>query len=261
MPELSRGLGAAAGSSIVADAVAAGYRFDAAKQTGWPFARWVLRFRRHPFRRLQPPAPPPSTGTPDRPTAIPVDRPRLDLAIRDYANARAGDLGPSWVRRAAAVAASRTDELPAVLGAAVRTVAHRAVIPPRWWRWVGGMQRLLAGVALAGALWLVVLAVLGYLMVPTEDVTPHLGSWPVPTVLLLGGAGVGLITAWLSRLAAGAGGRRRGRRATRAIEERIGEIATDYVVAPLDAELEHWEALATRLAVAAGARPASDVTR
>ena len=50
---LTAGLAAAAGAGVVGQAVAAGYRHDAARRTGWPFARWVLRFRRHPLRALR----------------------------------------------------------------------------------------------------------------------------------------------------------------------------------------------------------------
>ncbi len=252
--ELAVQLGEAAGSDVIADAVDAGYRYDAARETGWPFARWVLRFRRHPLRALRPTPPARGRDSPAPPTAIPVDRPRIDLALRSYADARTDDMDPNWMRRARTAAGSKAELLPAALGAAVRAVSRSAVVPPRWWRWVGGLQRVLAIAAAAGAMWLLVLAVLGYLMVPSEDLTPHVGSWPVPTLLLLGGGTAGLVAAWIARIAAAAGARRRAHRATAIMLDRLDKIVQDYVAAPLDVEFARWERLRTNLAVAAGER-------
>jgi GTP-binding protein EngB required for normal cell division len=255
---LCRDLSSAAGAEVVADAVAAGYRFDAAKRTGWPFARWLLRFRRHPLRALRPAAPASDPEGPQRPTSIPIDHPRLDLAIRSYADGRSGDADPRWARRARSEAATRADELPAVLGAAVRGVAQSAVTPPRWWQRVGGVQRLFAGIAILGALWLLGLAVLSYLKVPVDDVTPHVGNWPVPTLLLLGGGAAGFLLGLLAGFVAHLGAGRRAKRATVALADRVAGIADEYVVTPLDAELARWDELAHNLAVTAGAASPAD---
>lgn len=248
--ELAAGLGASAGAAAVGDAVAAGFRHDAARHTGWPFARWLLRFRRHPLRALRPRetfgvgAPPATAG--------PVDPARLRLAVKEYADARTGTVPPVWARRIRDVATAETEALAPALSAAVTGTARHAVAAPRWWGAAGRAQWALAAIALAGGLWLAALAVLGYLRVPTDGLAPKVGDWPIPTLLLLGGMAAGIAAAWLARLVAGIGARRRRRRAVAEIEERLDDMAGSRIVAPIDAELERWEDLRTDLALIAG---------
>ena len=120
---------------------------------------------------------------------------------------------------------------------------------PRWWTPVRWLQRLLAGLALAGVLWLAVLAGLGYLQLDDAVPTPDLSGIPAPTALLAGGLLAGIVVAFLARLANGIGARRRARRARRALDERVAAVAEELVLAPLEAELavlaRLHEALAT----------------
>ena len=250
---LQQDLAGAAGAELIAGAVADGYRFDATRRTGWPFARWLLRFRRHPWRALQPTAPAADPGRPEQPTAVPIDVPRLEMALRTYADAQVGYADPRWARRARSAANARVDVLPAVLGQAVRSIAGGSITPPAWWRRVGAVQTFLAGVAVAGAAWLALLLLLEYLKVPTDVLTPKVGSWPVPTLLLLGGVAAGLAVAFLARLAASAGAKRRAKRATAALEEELATIAADYVTVPLDKEFRRWRELSRNVQLAAGA--------
>ena len=86
---------------------------------------------------------------------------------------------------------------------------------PLWQRAVGGLQWLLALVALAGALWLLALVVLGFFQLDDVVPLPRVEGVPLPTLLLIGGpAGRARCWRWwrgpLVRAAgasAGAGGR------------------------------------------------------
>src|SRR5690606_39862920 len=93
----------------------------------------------------------------------------------------------------------------------------------RWFGLVGVLQWLVFAVFAAGVLWLGVYAVLGYLRieigwvpqvgpVPADPPLPALPAIPWPTVLLVGGAVLGLLVALLSRAAAAPGARRRAAR-------------------------------------------------
>ena len=75
------------------------------------------------------------------------------------------------------------------------------------------LQWLLFVAALAGAVWLGVLAVMAYLQVSTPD-PPSSGGLPLPTALLLGGVAAGILLALVSRVLVGdrAPGRGRGPR-------------------------------------------------
>ncbi len=248
---LTAGLATAAGAAVIGDAVAAGYRHDAKRRTGWPFARWLLRFRRHPLRALQGRGEP-VVGVAQAPTAVAVDHAHLRLSLREYADHRIGDAPGPWARRAREAAGANVDALPAKLSAAVTATARRATSPPRWWSAFGWLQRGLALAVITGALWLVGLGLLGYLRVPAEPFEVEIGGWPLPTLLLLGGVALGLLLAWVARLPAAIGGRRRGATAVKALERAVEDIAAEEVRAPLDRELERWERLGKALAAVQG---------
>ncbi len=242
--DLAAGLGEAAGAGAVSATVAAAFRHDAALATGWPFTRWLRRFRKHPLSRLRPP-PPARSGSQ---TAIPIDEPRLQLALKSYADRRAGTAPPIWARKLRAAATSNRAALVAELGNRITTVAGSTAAGPRWWAAVGWLQRLLGLTAAAGGIWLLILLVLDWLRIPSDRLTPEVGGWPIPTLLLLGGLGLGLLLATGAKLFSGIGARRRGRRAGTEITAAIEDGAGRLVVAPVDAELDRWATMAAAVA-------------
>jgi len=246
--DLAAGLGDAAGATAVAAAVAAAFRHDAALATGWPFTRWLRRFRKHPLRKLRPATP----AQPGSQTAIPIDEPRLQLALKTYADRRAGNAPPVWSRKLRAAAAANRTDLVGELGNRITTVAGATTTGPRWWAAVGWLQRILSLAAAAGGIWLIVLLVLDWLRIPSDRLTPELWGWPIPTLLLLGGAALGLLLAAAARLFAGFGASRRGRRAGNQIVTAVEDVAARLVVTPVDAELERWAAMAAAVATVEG---------
>jgi hypothetical protein len=124
------------------------------------------------------------------------------------------------------------------------------VTRPRWWSLVAVLQALLAAAVVAGGVWLLVLAVFGYLQVDDVIPTPDFRGIPVPTWLLLGGALTGIVLAFLARVANGLGARRRSRAAARALRRRVDEVAQELVIGPVEQELEAHEKLRSALAAA-----------
>jgi hypothetical protein len=100
--------------------------------------------------------------------------------------------------------------------------------------------------------WLLVLAVLGYLRIEDVIPTPELRGIPVPTGLLLGGVLAGLAFAFLARLANGIGARRRSRAAARTLRGQVEEVAQELVIGPVERELDAHERLRQAIEVAAG---------
>ena len=243
----------AAGVPAVVRAVAAAHRRRGALATGWPFVRWLRRFRPDPLRRFRLPETPKESVRTSLPPATGVQHAQVATATRRLAERASDGLAPPWptLVRDAATAKERdvADRLDrAVAGADLQTRT------PLWWKAAGALQRLLALAVAAGALWLLVLAVLGYLRIEDVVPTPEVRDIPIPTWLLVGGAVAGVVFALLARIANGFGARRRSRAASRSLRARVDEVAQELVVAPVGAELEARARLCAAVDKAAGER-------
>ncbi|MBD0290739.1 MAG: 50S ribosome-binding GTPase [Thermoleophilia bacterium] len=244
----------AAGVAAVVRAVDGAHRRRGALAAGWPFVRWTRRLRPDPLRRLRlPESPQPAVRT-SLPPATHVQHAQVATATRQLA-ARASEGLPSpWPRLVREAATAGEGDVADQLDRAVAG-ADLHVSTPRWWKVAGALQRLLALAVAAGALWLLVLAVLAYLRV--DDVIPvaELYDVPVPTWLLLAGAVAGIVLALLARLVNGWGGRRRARAAARSLRERVREVGDELVVVPVASELDAYERLCEAVRRAAVERP------
>jgi GTP-binding protein EngB required for normal cell division len=251
---LGDALAHAAGVPAVLAAVTAAHRRRGALATGWPYVRWLRRLRPDPLRRLR--LGEGEDETPER-TSIPaptgVQRAQVETAARALADRAAGDLPAPWPGLARRAALSREDELAERLDAAVAS-ADLGMRTPRWWGAAGALQLALAAVAVLGALWLAVLAGLGYLQLDDAVPTPDAAGLPVPTLLLAGGALAGLLLGALAGLLVRIGARRRARVAGRALRTQVDAVGEEDVIAPVLAELEAQQRLATALEAAGATR-------
>jgi hypothetical protein len=242
-----------AGVPTVVRAVDAAHRRRGALATGWPFVRWLRRLRPDPLRRFRLPETPQPNVRTSLPPATDVQHAQVATATRRLADRASDGLPAPWptLVRAAATATERetADRLDrAVAGADLQTR------PPLWWKGANFLQRLLALAVAAGALWLLVLAVLGYLRVDDVVPVPEFRDIPIPTWLLLGGVVAGIVLAVFARIANGIGARRRARAAASSLRERVDEVARELVVAPVEAELDAHTRLCEAVATAAGDR-------
>ncbi|MER7503306.1 YfjP family GTPase [Nonomuraea pusilla] len=238
---LTRALAEAGGVPLVVEAVAKGHRHRAVAATGWPPTRWVRRLRPDPLGRLRigTRGTGEITGRTSVPAATAGQRAQVETAVRDVAEAAAAGLPAPWAAAVRQAARAGADDLADAVDRAVARTSTAATRRPRWWRAVGVLQWLVLAVTVAGALWLAALFAMDYLRLPAPP-PPTAGPVPWPTALLLGGALAGVLVALLSRLAAWAGGRRRARRTGRALRAAIGEVADEYVLAPVAAERDRY---------------------
>ena len=253
---LTAALSKAAGVPMVVAAVSKGHRHRAVVATGWPVTRWVRRFRPDPLRRLRigvaAPAASPErelVGRTSVPAASAVQRAQVETAIRDVGEAAARDLPAAWAGAVRQAARSRSAELADAVDRAVGRTSLGATRRPRWWRAVNGLQWLVFATMVAGAGWLAVLFGMDYLRLPQPPL-PTAGEVPWPTALLAGGALAGVLIALLSRLAAWLGGRRRARRAAKALREAISQVSQEYVLGPVEEELTRHDRFAEAIRVA-----------
>jgi hypothetical protein len=242
----------AAGVPTVVRAVTDAHRRRGALATGWPFVRWVRRLRPDPLRRLRLPETPQPAIRTSLPPPTDVQQAQVATAARRLADRAAGNLPPPWprlVRDAALAAENRVaDRLDRAVGSADLHVSR-----PRWWTVAGLLQRVFAAAAAAGALWLLVLFVLGYLRVDELVPLPEIRAIPIPTWLLLGGIAVGIVLALLARLVNRAGARRRARAASRSLRAEVETVAQELVISPVEQELSAHTRLCKAVNVARGA--------
>jgi GTP-binding protein EngB required for normal cell division len=240
----------ASGLSVVTEAVAAGYRRDAARRTGWPFTRWLRRLRPHPLRRLH--LDRDSAGRATLPQPSGVQAARTAGAIRDVVNVTSSDLPPPWPTLVAKAGTPPEGELEDRINNAIAE-ATRAPgrSDPRWWAAVGGLQWLLAAAAIVGALWLAVLFGFAYLRLP-EPPTPDYRGVDIPTGLLLGGLALGLLVALIASRVGAVGAGRRRRAVHRRAEAAVGTVTDELIIDPIEHELANRSELRRLLTVAKG---------
>ncbi|MDQ1743748.1 MAG: hypothetical protein QOE23_2087 [Pseudonocardiales bacterium] len=243
---LVQALAVAAGAGPVADAAGRSYRMRAIAGVGWPLTRWLARLRPDPLRRLHLGSD--SAGLSSRPAATGAQRAQVSNAVRELIRERSRGVAPAWQASATAVLETRQQELPNQLDQAVRSARLSHTDRPAWWAVVRGLQLLWLLAAVTGLVWLAVLAVFAYLQLPGPSL--HLGRAPVPTLLLVGGLLLGLLTSMLARPFISAGAARRRARARRSLDAGVRQVAKDSVLAPLDAELEAATAFCQALAAA-----------
>jgi GTP-binding protein EngB required for normal cell division len=244
--ELLDALKQAAGIPVVLDAVRRDYRRQAIGRAGWPFTRWMRGLRPDPLKRLRlgddragtfgvaPSDVRAVLGRSSLPAPSPAARSGVQLATRRVGEEAGEGLPGRWREAVAQAATPRDTALADALDQAVMGTPLRAR-NPIWWPVLGVLQLLLALCAVAGLLWLAVLAVLGWAQLPVE--APLWGPVPIPLLLLVGGLGLGLLLGALARVLAGVGSRRRRALVEGRLDKAVGAVAQEHVRAPVEAVL------------------------
>lgn len=109
-------------------------------------------------------------------------------------------------------------------------------------------------VAVAVALWLLVVAVLGgFFQLDTDPLLIDTPGWdwiPLPSLMVLGGLLAGLLIALLVRFPVAVAARRRGARVRNKLLKRVGVIADETVLADIGRVLAERNEIADQLAIA-----------
>ena len=242
-------LGDVAGVPLVVRAVGRAHERRGTLAVGWPPLRWARRLRPDPLRRLRLGGEADEKVHTSLPAATGVQRSQADSAVRALASRSAEDLPEPWPGLVRSAATAREDELAERLDRAIAG-AQLPKRRPLWWSLVGALQRALALVAAAGALWLALIVGLGFLQLEDAVPLPELEGLPLPTLLLVGGLVLGLLIAWVARIVNGVGARRRAAKAARTLRARVETVADELVVNPIETELEARERLCGALATA-----------
>lgn len=258
--DLMAALERTAGVPTVVDAVARDYRLEAVSYTGWPFTKWVQGLRAKPLRRLRLDGKDVSfseqevrnvLGRSSIPPPSPASRAAVALATRQVIDTAGRGLPQPWAqaleKAASPVGENLTDALDrAVVGTPLRTRN------PLWWRIVGYLQMLLALAAVAGIVWYAGIWLLRWFQVPETSPPLLWDRVPVPLIFLVGGIGLGMLLAALSRALARVGARRRAVGVERRLRAAIAAVADAEILRPVAAVLQRHRA--TREALDAAQR-------
>ena len=228
-------LAAAGGVDVVVDALAKAHRRDADLAMGWPFTRWLRRFRPDPLGRLHLRRRG-EGGRTSLPAATPLQRAQVDNAVRRAAAAAGAGLPPPWPDSVKESVTASTDDLMNDLDAAVSSTDLGETGRPAWWSFANGIQTLFAAVAILGFAWLALLFALEWLQIPRPP-TPEVEEIPWPTLALAGGLLAGSLLSVIFQQLARLGARRRKRRAEQRLREGVAKIADHSVLSPIESEL------------------------
>ena len=232
----------AAGVPTVVRAVERSVARRGSQHTGWLLTSWLSRLKPDPLKRLHLDLGASGKeltglGRASTPEPTRVQRARVDTAVRSAADRIGSQLTPVWSDAVRRASVSRLDDLNDALDRAVVGTDLGVSRTPIWWRLSKLLQVLLAVCALAGALWLGVIAVLGYLQIPLMFDTPEQYDLPLPTLLLIVGVVGGIALGIIGRVINGLVARSKARSAERRLRQAIGGVTDELVLAPIDAEL------------------------
>jgi GTP-binding protein EngB required for normal cell division len=244
----------AAGVATVVAAVEKSTRTRAAHATGWPVTSWLGKLRPDPLKRLhldlgKDGKKLTSAARASLPQASPVQRARVDTAVRGVADDVAQQLAPPWAAAVRRASVSRLPDLNDALDKAVSGTDLGVSRTPLWWRLVRVLQWLLLLTAFVGGLWLGAFAVASYLQLSLPE-SPDYGGLPLPTLMLLGGVAMGLVLGLLSKVFVAWSSRSRARAADKRLRAAISEVTERLVIEPIEHEVTAYRTTRDGLAAA-----------
>jgi hypothetical protein len=103
--------------------------------------------------------------------------------------------------------------------------------------------------AVGGLGWLGVLAVLGYLQLPVPEV-PRVEGWPIPTLMIAGGALLGILLAITAKFITVGVAHTRATAARKRLKAAVSQVAGKHVIEPVEAEIGRMKAFSEALKTA-----------
>jgi GTPase Era involved in 16S rRNA processing len=241
-----------AGVPTVVRAIERSTRLRAGRATGWPVVSWLSRLRPDPLKRLHLDLGPEGKKLTSRsrtsiPEATPVQRARVDTEIRALADDVSAGMSRPWADAVRRASLSRLEDVSDRLDVAIAETDLGAARIPWWAGVVRVLQWVLILAALVGAAWSAALAFSGSL---GSSATPTYFDISLPVLLLVGGVAAGILLALLCRVLVNVTARRRAAAADRRLRAAVREVSAEFVVRPVDVELEAFRTVRTGLATA-----------
>jgi GTP-binding protein EngB required for normal cell division len=233
-------LAQAAGVPTVVAAVESSVSQRRQRAMAWPPLRLLGKFRKDPLADLHL-----TSGRSSLPLTSPVQRSRVDAAVRDLAADAARDLTPAWQATVSSAAKQPLADLGDALDRAVVDTDLHVNETPGWVRGFGALQLLVLLAAVVGLVWMVAMLALQLSGSITPN-PPRVEGLSLPLLLVVGGLLMGWALAVLSTALARSSATRAAKAADLELRRTISEVATERL-APLEAELAAYERARTAL--------------
>ena len=252
--ELAAAFGSAAGVSAIGDALRSARELRATDYVGWPVS-WVIE-------RLTSPDPirkirlgklwDELRGLTAGPSG--AQQAEIDNALTEVADRDVPPLPQPWSGTVRAAVRSRAEDVPGAIGAEIGAALPAESAVERWWRLIGVVQGLLLGCVLVGIAWFVALLVFGAGGVASGMPKLFSDVWLLPwsVVMVVAGLAGGWLTARVSTRSVSAAAERETEALLDDIEQRMGGVATELVLAPAERELDELARFRAELRTAAG---------
>ncbi|GIH50917.1 50S ribosome-binding GTPase [Microbispora rosea] len=231
----------AIGVSALGEALENVYAVRSAEWVGWPYARWAARLRPDPLKSLRLGAVKDDIRglVASSVTAQPAE---VDNAVQTLADGLTAGMPEVWRDGVREAARSRVDELPEALSGELSEVAPPLDRVPVWWWLLKIWQYLLVLMFVASLAWAGAILAYGVFKAgrPPAEVLGDVAVLPWVGLMMISVLGLGLFSAMSSRnfvvLAAG----KERDRLEHDMRRRVGVLAQDMVVQPLERELNRY---------------------
>ena len=234
---LEEALAQAAGVPAVVDAVRRSVSQRRRQATVWPPLRLLGRFRKDPLKDLHLDS---AGSRSSLPPATPVQRSRVDTAVRTLADDAARGLTQPWNASVHRVAMADVGDLADGLDRAVVGTDLQVSEKPAWVRAVSAVQFVGLLAALVGLGWMAALLALQLSGSATPE-PPRAAGLSLPLILLVGGLLLGWLLSVVSATFADRSAARAARVADRQLRAAVSDVAAEGVVSPIESELGAYE--------------------
>ncbi|GAA0388015.1 50S ribosome-binding GTPase [Microbispora corallina] len=231
----------AVGVSALGEAMENVYGVRSVDWVGWPYARWAARLRPDPLSSLR------LGGVKDDirtlvGSSVSAQPAEVDNAVQALGDGLSAGMPEVWQNGVREAARSRSPELSGALSKELAEVAPPLDRVPGWWWLLKIWQYLLVVMFVAGLAWAGSILAYGVFKAgrPPAEILGDVAVLPWVGLMMVSVLGLGLLSAVASRnfVVLGAGKERD--RLERDMRRRVGAVAQDMVVTPVERELNRY---------------------
>ena len=213
---------------------------------GWPYPRWIGKFRPDPVKSLRLD----DVGDEIRGIttgAVSAQAAEVTNAVQALADGLTAGMHPVWRQTVHQAARSQLAKLPRALTDNLSEVAPQLDRVPGWWRVLKGWQYLLVAAFAVGVLWLAAGLLLPGLLPAPLRLLGDTAALPLVGLMTAAVLGLGALSGIASRNFVELGASRERERLEREMRRRVAVLAEKMVVEPVEQELTRHQAFYTAM--------------